>query len=183
MLLTTITRKFLLFTCFSFLGVTIAKTSVYAYSISLDSSSPIEDNGEFIYTYDITLEPGESLESDSSNSLILTGLAEVIDAQAFSPYIIPENGFDSTSANFDTIADPPIRMSFPGVIEITSTSSVVGSINYDAFYNDSNNFPTFASGQTQGPVAFRPIPLTFSPGLGLLISASFFSMYYLKQAN
>lgn len=178
-----ISRKFLVFTCFSFLGAMTSQTSVYGFNILLDVSSPVNNNGEFIYTYNVTLESGESLTPNSFNDLILTSLAEVTDAQAVSPYAVPANGFDSTSANFDVVSDPSPATSFPGAIEITSTSSIVGNVDYLAFYNDSNNLPASLSGQVQGPIESNSIPFTFSPGLGLLISASFFSVYYLRRKN
>lgn len=181
MLLTTISRKIVLLTCFSCLAAISSQTSVSAFSIALTESSPLNSNGEFIYSYDITLESGESLEPDNFHNVVLTSLTEVTGTQASSPYSVPENGFDATSANFDVVANSSSQTNFPGVIEITSTSSVVGNVDYLAFFNDGNNIIASAVGQVEGPKNPNSVPFTFSPSLGLLISASFSSMYYLKK--
>lgn len=183
MLLINVVRKFFVLTCFSCLGAITSSTSVYGFNIVLDTSSPIDDNGEFIYTYDITLESGESLVPDGFDNLILENLAEVTKVEAFSPYLVTENGFDSTSANFEVAIDSSPQTNFPGVIEITSTSSVVGNIDYVGFYNDSNNLPAISVGQVLGPIESNSIPFTFSPSLGLLISASFLGISYFKHRN
>ena len=176
----TIAKKiFLVF--FSALATITNQTRVYAFEISLASSSPISSNEEFIYIYNINLESGESLEPDNLNNLILTSLAEVTEVRAFEPYSVAENGFDSTSANFEVIADLSPETNFPGVIEITSTSSVVGNIDYLAFFNDGSSIIASSGGRVLGPTNASSVPFTFSPSLGLLISASFFSVYYLKR--
>ena len=177
MLSTNIVRKIFL-TCFPFLAAIASQTSVYAFEISLDKSSPVSSNGEFIYTYNITLESGESLVPNSLNDLILISLAKVTGAQASAPYSVPENGFDSTSANFEVIADLSPETNFPGVIEITSTSSLVGNVDYLAFFNDGSNVLASSVGQVQGPINSSSVPFTFSPSLGLFISANCFSAYY-----
>ncbi len=181
MLLTTISQKIILLTCWSCLAAIASQTSVSAFNITLTESSPVSSNGEFIYSYDITLESGESLDPDNFHNVVLTSLAEVTGAQASSPYSVPENGFDATSANFDVVANSSSQTNFPGVIEITSTSSVVGNVDYLAFFNDGNNIIASAVGQVEGPQNPNSVPFTFSPSLGLLISASFSSMYYLKK--
>ncbi|MGK7935692.1 MAG: hypothetical protein AB4206_07800 [Xenococcaceae cyanobacterium] len=181
MLFTTISRKIVLLTCWSCLAAIANQTSVSAFNITLTESSPLSSNGEFIYSYDITLESGESLDPDNFHNVVLTSLAEVTGAQASSPYSVPENGFDATSANFDVVANSSSQTNFPGVIEITSTSSVVGNVDYLAFFNDGNNIIASAVGQVAGPKNSNSVPFTFSPSLGLLISASFSSMYYLKK--
>lgn len=181
MLLTTISQKIILLTCWSCLAAIASQTSVSAFNITLTESSPVSSNGEFIYSYDITLESGESLDPDNFHNVVLTSLAEVTGAQASSPYSVPENGFDATSANFDVVANSSSQTNFPGVIEITSTSSVVGNVDYLAFFNNGDNIIASAVGQVEGPQNPNSVPFTFSPSLGLLISASFSSMYYLKK--
>ena len=181
MLLTTIARKNFFITCFSCLVAITSKADVYAFEISLDASSPLTSNEEFIYTYNITLESGESLEPNNLNSLILTSLAEVTDAQGSEPYAVDENGFDSISANFDVTVDLSPKTNFPGVIKITSTSSILGNIDYLAFFNDGSNNVASSGGQVLGPTNASSVPFTFSPSIGLFISASFLSLYYLKK--
>ncbi len=129
-----------------------------ALNFSLNNSS----SGGGTFSYDITLDPGESLEEDDFIELTNLGGVTATGVGTGSPY--DTDGFDSTSADFIVVTDVPLSGSsqtFFNAISLTSNNPT-GNINfegtYDGFINDFD-------GTISGPVT--PVPFEPSTNLGI----------------
>lgn len=165
-----ITRNLLTLSCLAITGLFSTQPKAQALTFSLDSGSPSGD----VYSYSLTLEAGETLETD--DILVLSNLESVTDTTATSPFEISTigGGFSSTDAIFEvadgvTLSEPQTLSS---VIQITSTASL-DNVQYDLFTSSNSSSGTVTSATA--------VPFEFSPGLGIVIATSFLGLRYLKN--
>lgn len=155
-------------------GTLLSVTSAHALSISLNNSS----SGSGVFSYDITLNAGESLAA-GDDYIYLKNLAGVTGTNAQYPYAT--DGFDSTSADFlvsTTIPSDTSPQTFLNAITIMSNNPT-GNIMFEGTTN-TNSSEFFDNGIT-GPVATSAVPLEFSPSLGLVSVIGLMGLNYCRQ--
>ncbi len=164
-----IASKLLRFTCLTVAGVTIEWQTAQAFTfLSFDGVSSSE--GVNTYTYSVTLQTGESL--NTGDPLVFQNLSGVTGGSASNPYSLVDS--DPSSANFVVSTNQSGSQTFPGVISINSTAST-GTVNYSGGFSGGA-----FSGTIDGPVV-APVPFEFSPSLGLAIVAGIFGLNYLRN--
>ena len=174
-LLTTMNNyQLLALTSATIAGTLLNATSAHALSISLNNSS----SGSGIFSYDITLNAGESLAA-GDDYIYLKNLAGVTGTNAQSPYAT--DGSDSTSADFlvsTTIPSDTSPQTFLNAITIISNNPT-GNITFEGT-TDANS-SEFLNNNIEGPVATNAVPFDFSPSLGILTIIGFVGLNFYRQ--
>ena len=159
--------KLLISICMAMAGTVVSAASAQAFSFSLNTHDP----GAGTYSYDITLNSGETL--DIGDPLALTGLDGITAIDSTNNADLQfSNSFGSISADFLTTNSGSGAQTFSEAIILTSGNSI-GTIDYSG----SSSAGAF-SGTTQGPVA---VPFGPSGNLGVFTLMSLIGLNHYRK--
>lgn len=166
------TTQIIALASFAFVGTLFRIDPANALNFSLNNSS----SGSGTFSYDVTLDAGESLETDDYIWLTNLGGVTATSVGAGSPY--DTDGFDSTSADFIVVNPVPsltTSQTFSNAISLTSNNPT-RNINFEGTYD---GFIGDFKGTISGPGT--PVPFEPDTDLAMFIFLGFLGINYYRK--